>query len=347
MAFDKSKITRASRLSIAMLISFMYVSYVGVSSGVWVMMTCAIVLFDNPTYGGTLTKSHLRFWGTFFSAAISLLFIVAFANNVIFNLIGIVIGIFFAAYLYMDTKQNYIGGLISWTLPIILINNNDIKSAFLRLLNIAIGIAIAWVMLRFFYPEYARDKMLRTTQKTIHELKIMLLPLTDSSLSALQIQQIFLEREPIILADMARFNRWVEESKPETSKSPEYVSAATKAYWHARRLYRLFSVLIYHFDCSHIANNPKLQRYITQSLNQFDEIGNAIEKNMSSFAMPQNLVINTSILQQQELEYDLHHERLSATTIFELIQEEGNHLVADLIIVFQSRKANNYYSITS
>ncbi len=347
MSFDKSKITRASRLSIAMLISFCYVTYVGVSSGVWVIMTCAIVLFDNPTYGGTLTKSHLRFMGTFFAALMSLIFIVGFANNVIINLIGIVVGVFIAAYLYMDSKQNYLGGLISWTMPIILINNNNIKSAFLRLLNISIGIFIAWIMLRFFYPEYARDKMLRTTQKTIRELRIMLATLSDNSLSALQIQQVFLEREPIILAEMARFNRWIEEAKPETAKSPEYVGAATKAYWHARRLYRLFSVLIYHFDCSHIASNPKLQRYINQSLVQFDGITETIEKNMTQFIQPQDLVIHTSILQQQELEYDLHHERLSTTTIFELIQEEGNHMVADLIIVFQSRKANNYYAATS
>jgi uncharacterized membrane protein YccC len=153
-----------------MIISFVYVAYIGMSDGIWVIMTCAIILFDNPTLGGTINKSHLRFWGTFFAAAFSLIFIVGFANNVIINLLGVVIGTFLAAYWYMDTAQGYIGGLISWTLPIILLNNNDIKSAFLRLMNIIIGIIVSYIMLRYFYPEYARDNMLKSMHKTLVEL---------------------------------------------------------------------------------------------------------------------------------------------------------------------------------
>jgi hypothetical protein len=247
----------------------------------------------------------------------------------------------------MDTKQAYVGGLISWTLPIMLLNNNDIKSAFLRLMNIVIGIAIAWAMLRFFYPEYARDKLLHSTKNTLKELQLLLKILCDNKLTALQIQNKFLEQEQLILAEMGRFPRWLEEAKPETKSSPEYITAAAKAYWHVRRLYRLLSVLIYHFDCSDIVKNERLKDKINLSIVQIESIIKTIDHNLHHYYVPHNLIIKNTALEQKKIQQDRQYNQLSIDTILDIIHQESNNMVGDLFIVFQSRKANNYYSATS
>ena len=345
MKFTQSQFTRAARLSVAMIISFVYVAYIGMSDGVWVVMTCAIILFDNPTLGGTINKSHLRFWGTFFAAGFSLIFIIGFANNVIINLCGIVIGTFLAAYWYMDSAQGYIGGLISWTLPIILLNNNDIKSAFLRLMNIIIGIIISYIMLRFFYPEYARDNMLKSIHKTLIELKILLLSISDPQLNSEQIQALYLNHEAKILSEINSFNRWQTEARWETKKAPEYIDAAVLAYLHIRRLYRLLSVVIFYFNCDEIRHDAKIHPQLTQVRQQLEEMIDALEQNQKCYYVPeifnQNNKDTTSELSNHN-EYQ-HYQNLSIQTITDIIQIEIDVIATNLIKLFNSRQTHNYY----
>lgn len=341
--FTPDKLIRAARLSLAMLISFVYTAYIGVSDGIWVMMTCAIVLFDNPTLGGTINKSHLRFWGTFIAAALAMVFIVGFANNVIINLIAIVLGVFLATYWFMDTKQGYAGGLITWTLPIILINNNNIKGAFLRLLNISIGILISYILLRFFYPEYARNKMLISMKNTMIELQTMLKAINDPNLNELQIQSVYLKNEVTILSQINSFMRWQDEAKTETKGHPEYVDSAVKAYLHVRRLYRLLSVIIFHFDCNKIRHNQNIQHKFSIILQQMELIIQALNKNYSTYYMPENLIIPEHYSLTLDKDEYIHHQALSTLTISEIIHEEINGVIGNLVIFFQSRKANNYY----
>ena len=345
MNFTQSQFTRAARLSVAMIISFVYVAYIGMSDGVWVVMTCAIILFDNPTLGGTINKSHLRFWGTFFAAGFSLIFIIGFANNVIINLCGIVIGTFLAAYWYMDSAQGYIGGLISWTLPIILLNNNDIKSAFLRLMNIIIGIIISYIMLRFFYPEYARDNMLKSMQNTLIELKALLSSISDPELNAEQIQNLYLNHESKILTEINRFVRWENEARWETKQAPEYVDVAVLAYLHIRRLYRLLSVVIFHFDCHEIRHNLQIQPRLIQVRQQLEEMISALEQNQKCYYAPEifnqnNKGITSELSSHNEYQ---HYQSLSIQTITDIIQIEIDVITANLIKLFNSRQAHNYY----
>lgn len=343
MNFTQSQFTRAARLSLAMIISFVYVAYIGMSDGIWVVMTCAIILFDNPTLGGTINKSHLRFWGTFFAAGFSLIFIVGFANNVIINLCGIVIGTFLAAYWYMDTAQGYIGGLISWTLPIILLNNNDIKSAFLRLMNIIIGIIISYIMLRFFYPEYARDKLLKSIQNTMIELKVLLLSISDPQLNIEQTQALYLNHEEKILTEINSFNRWQAEARWETKKAPEYVDTAALAYLHIRRLYRLLSVVIFYFNCDEIRCDTTIQPRFTQIKYQLEEIIDALSQNLKRYYLPETFnQKNITSETPNQNEYK-HYQNLSIQTITDIIQIEINVITINLIKLFKSRQTHNYY----
>lgn len=343
MAFTIEKRIRATRLCLAMFISFIYTSYVGVSEGIWVVMTCPIVLFDNATLGGTINKSHLRFWGTFLSAAFGMIFIVGFANNVTINLIAIGVGVFLATYWYMDGKQGYAGGLMTWTLPILLLNHNDLKSAFLRLLNISLGIVISYLLLRFFYPEYARNKMLSSMRNTLSELENLVIAITDEKLNDAEIQAMYLQHETNILTNINGFMRWQNEAVLETKAHPEYVSSGAKAFLHVRRLYRLLSVMVFHFDCSRMRTNQEVMDKFGLIKQQMDLIIIALQNNRHDYYLPEQwLQIEPANLELQDTS-DIHHHALSALSISNIIYEEMRAIMANLVIFFQSRKANNYY----
>ena len=91
---SSEQLTRATRMSLAMLIGFAYVAYSGVSNGFWVYITISLLLFDSSTIGGTMAKGSSRVLGTFIASLYALVFIIGFANNFIINLIAIVVGIF-------------------------------------------------------------------------------------------------------------------------------------------------------------------------------------------------------------------------------------------------------------
>jgi hypothetical protein len=339
--FSNPKLVRATRLSLAMLISFVYTTYVGVSNGIWVMMTCAIVLFDNPTLGGTLNKSHLRFWGTFFSTMFALLFIVVFANNVITNLIAIVIGVFLATYWFMDTQQAYAGGLITWTLPILLINNNNLREAFTRMLNVSLGILISYIMVRFFYPEYARDNLLQSLHKTMSELQTLLHAVVFPGLNNRQIQELYLQHEAPILSEINHFMRWVEEAKVE-SRRHEYVESATAAYLHVRRLYRLVSLIIFHFDCGTIRGDQQIHEKFTLICERIELIISALEQNYHAYYLPEELAVAARHTSSEgNLEY-IHYQAVSLLTITEIVLEELDAIMVKLTVFFQARDAHFY-----
>jgi hypothetical protein len=241
--FSADKIIRATRMSLALLIGFAYVAYSGVSDGFWVYITISLVLFDSATIGGTMAKGSSRTLGTLIASIYALVFIIGFANNFVINIIAIIIGIFLSVYLFMDSKYTY-GGLLTWTLPVLLINNNDIKSSFLRLFNIMIGALIAYIMHRRFYPVKAHNKLLGVIKNTLSEINKLLEILITSARTA-QINAVQVTSSGnTILAEIGKFTKFYEEACLEKFLSIQQLDAAKNAYVYIRHLYRLLNVTL-------------------------------------------------------------------------------------------------------
>lgn len=263
MGFDHQKILRTSRLSIVIIITFLITWYFQVPEGEWALITACIVLFEYTTLGGVLTKSYLRFLATFSSAVYSVLVIYFFDNNVYINMLAAIAGLFFYTYYFMDSKQSYVGILGSVTLTIMLFNYNNIDAAILRPFNIAIGIIIALVVLRFFYPEYARDRFFATHADFIENLITIIQNFLDPEKSLEEIKAEYLIYEDKLIADIARFGRYGEESRIETKATPEFVPQNIAAFSHLKRIYRLLSVLIYHVVTEETRLTPSLQKNLS------------------------------------------------------------------------------------
>lgn len=333
--FTPEKIVRATRLSLAMLISVIYTNYVGISEGIAVTMTCAILLYDNPTVGGTINKSRLRFLGTFIGFAFAMIFIIGFTNNLIINLIGIVLGAFVAAYWFMDNKFSYIGIMICATVPMLLINNGDINGAFLRVLCISLGVIIAYILICFFYPDYARNRILVSIKNTVNELQAILLTIKESN-NYIDIEKIYLLNEANIIKEFAKIVRWHNELIYETKKSPQYSISTFAIYSHLRHIYHLISVMVFHLE-SNTIKDYKTQVLVQNILEQSQMIIELLDKNLSSHHLPKCLIEH-----QKHDDLSCNTNELSIPMIITHINNEMNNIIQELIIIIEIRQHNNY-----
>lgn len=272
-----NQIIRATRICLSMIIGFAYVAYTGVSDGFWVYITISLLMFDSTTIGGTMAKGNSRVIGTFIATVYALVFIIGFANNFIINIIAIVVGIFLSVYFFMDSKYTF-AGLLTWTLPVLLINNNDIKSSFLRLFNIMIGALIAYLMHRLFYPVKAHQKMLLSFQNTLNKINYTINIFISKKIHEPE-QHIELEKiETEILAEIGKFARFLDEARVEKFCSSIQLDAIKTSYSYVRHLYRLLNVIFRGYKDSEFAyENIDMEEYrnINLKINQIIETMNS------------------------------------------------------------------------
>lgn len=100
-----------------------------------------------------------------------------------------------------------------------LINYNNLDVVVLRPFNIIIGLIIALSLMRYFYPQYARDLVIKTQADMLLQLINILNDFLNKSQSVQTIKDNFLVHENKFLADLTNFNRFNEEARFETRKA--------------------------------------------------------------------------------------------------------------------------------
>lgn len=255
MTFDREKIIRSGRLSISLLITFFITWYFEIPEGMWALITCCFVVFEFTTWGGVSTKSWMRFIATFFSAVYSILVIYFFGNNAVINLIALIVGVFIYGYLFLDKKEVYVSVLGCVTLTLTLINYNHIDAGLLRPFNIALGILISLLTFKFFYPAYAREKIMVLQWDYMGHLRQIMEDFLDSQISLEALKERYLSHENDLLKSIATFARLIEEAKMEMKEDSLFIQTNVLAFEHCRRIYRLMSVLVYHLLTKSIREN--------------------------------------------------------------------------------------------
>lgn len=342
LKLDKQKIIRATRLSLAMLISFVYVKFTDVMQGIWVPMTCAIVLFDNNTVGGTMIKSYYRMLGTFLAMLFSLGIIIGFANNDIANLLGIACSVFLAAYYFMDTEKNYVGGLIAWTTPILLINDNNFHAVFVRPLNIVIGVIISYILLRLFYPQYAKNLVLVELNKMLDMTRKMLDGFIDANITTEELELIHHMQEAELLRNMTKIQRLLAEAKMETKECQNYVVTCQLLFTHLRRLRRFVAVIIYSYNNQEDRMSGKIQQNLYLAINVIKDLQRGLELNLHEYTKlePSPIELITQNVSLDEIN-TIH--ALSIIELINMILQELKMLQPELSNTFEIRKQYALY----
>ena len=314
MGLDRQKIIRTLRLSLTCIFLFLMTWYYQVPESAWSLITIFFVMYEYDTVGGVFTKSVLRFTGTTLSAVYGVIIVYFCANNPLINIIALVPGLFFYAYFFMGGDKTYIGTIGAVTLTIVLLNYNDIDSAIVRVFNIIIGIAASMLMMRFFYPKYARNSILETQSNLIFQLSVMLEDYLDPSKSLTTIKTEYLDYEHKTLEIFASFHRIIIEAKMETKKASFFIPHAMAAMQQIRLLFRLFSVFIYYLSTDDIRADPSVRDDLRELLTHVQAIQRKLlrlpdELNVS-VSTPVNLkkeeiIIDTQNMQNKQLTEDI------------------------------------------
>jgi hypothetical protein len=337
MELTNEKVIRAIRVALAILISYLYTAYVGVSDPMWVFMSAAMVLFDTDTVGGSLSKGKARLYGTFLAASFSLIFIFGFNNNFLLNVVGLTLGVFLAVYWFLGTKNEPVGGLICWTLPVLLFNSSDLRSAFLRTFNIGVGIMIALLLLKFFYPTYAKNKILEPLYKTLKDLESFMIAMTNLGMSNQEINKMYLQHESQIAGNTSKYMKLLGEIRIEYPKFPEYPDTIATTYLHMQRIFRLMNIMVFHLDPKS-NQQPEYLDLINANIAKIEIALLAIQTNQSSYYIPEEW---QSIPAIPDTVYNVR-KNLSELEVNLIIQDELTFIAANLKKIFELRKHKHW-----
>lgn len=252
---DLQKIIRTFRLSFTCLGLFFITWYYQVPESAWCLITIWVVMFDYSTVGGVFTKALLRFTGTLSSAIYGLVIVYVFGNNPIIDMIALVPGLFIYAYFFMGGDKTYIATIGAVTMTLVLLNYNDVDVAIFRVFNITIGIIASILMIRFFYPQYARDKIMLMQWDFMDHFAGLLERYLEPSKSLAVIKDEFLVYEQAMLEGFITFNRLLDEAKIETRKTPLYITHNKAALFHIRHIFRLLSVFVFYISTEDMRSN--------------------------------------------------------------------------------------------
>lgn len=286
MGIDKQILLRTSRLSLTCILLFLVSWYFEVPQYSWGLITIIVVMFDNTTLGGVISKSKLRLWGTSLSALYGLVIIYTCDNNALVNILAFIPGIFVYSYFFMAGDKVYIGIIGAVTLTIVLFNYNDIDIAILRVFNIILGIIASLLMMRFFYPQYAQDKMLETYLEMMKQLSLLLNHYLDKTQTLALLKQNYLDYEHRMIALIQLTNRYAQEAAVENPKMPQFIQYQAEVTHHIRHLFRLCSVLVYHLTTESVRSNPSIREKIMELLALFTDIQCMLESERVDHQQP-------------------------------------------------------------
>lgn len=340
MGLDQQKIIRTLRLSLTCLFIFMITWYYQVPESAWALITIWFVMFEYTTVGGVFTKSFFRFSGTCLSAIYGMVIVYFCANNPLINMMALIPGLFVYAYFFMGGEKTYIGTIGAVTLTIVLLNYNDIDLAILRVFNIILGILGSMFMIRFFYPQYARDKIIEAQSIFLDHLASLLEDYLNPSKSLATIQDDYANHEHDMLEIIVSFNRLLSEAKMETKKIPLFVNHATTATWHLRHLFRLFNVFICYLSTNDIRSDLEIRHSLSQLLSTLrtmqlrlgytkqdaePRISRSFEIGTNNANVPNKNLIETILINMQKEAELLHDEIKKMLLIYE--KKGGYHIV--------------------
>lgn len=268
MGLDRVKIIRTLRLALTCIFVFILTWYYEVPESAWALVTIWFVMYEYTTVGGVLTKSFLRFAGTAASAVYGVIIVYAGGNNPLINMIALIPGLFVYAYYFMSGDKTYIGTIGAVTLTIVLLNYNNIDTAILRVFNVLIGILGSMFMIRFFYPQYARNLIPEMQARWVEQLSGLLRDFLEPSKTLEQLKIDSLEYEHFILTTSPTYERYVNEAKMETQNAPYFIPHAVEALKQFKLLGRLVSIFISRLSTEEMRTHPWVRAELNKCLKE-------------------------------------------------------------------------------
>lgn len=256
MNLEHTKVIRTLRLSLTCIFLFLITWYFQVPESGWALVTIWFVMYEYNTVGGVLAKSILRLTGTSLSAIYGLIVIYYCGNNPIINMLALIPGLFIYSYFFMGGTKTYIGTIGAVTLTIVLLNYNDVDAAIIRVFDVFLGILASMFMIRFFYPQYAKDQIVEIQVKQLEQLLQHINNYLDLTIPFEQVKTQCVEQELQLISSLSDYSRLLNEARIETKNNPGFVPGATKIMNQLRGLCRLLEIFVVYLSTDELRTDP-------------------------------------------------------------------------------------------
>ncbi len=167
---ESANLLRIFRVLLTVYIMYLLTWYYEVPQRIWCLISIWLVMLDYHTVGGVLKKGLYRLMGTFISGIYGVLIIMISHNNVILKMLAMFPLIYWYAKHYIDTNRSYIFSIGAVTLTIVLLNDNNLSVAILRIFNIILANIASIIMIIVFFPKYASDELDHQSSKLTQSL---------------------------------------------------------------------------------------------------------------------------------------------------------------------------------
>lgn len=269
LTLDKNRVIRALRLILALAAGIVTGHLIKIPMSGWITVTTTVILFDQDTIGGAISRSKLRFVATLFGSLIALACILFFRNNWLIIWSVLSISCFVYAYIFMGSKKSYIGVLGIATMAIIIFSSNgtSLQHAMDRIMDIVIGISFALLSMLLFFPQYAIRKSHQLIFSALGDITNLIKNIQNQD-NIEQVRQHILKIETKFLNDVTNFNKTIDEAKHELAgkKNPQLIENYSKCVLQIRRLYRLIIVIFYYELENDNLNDPQLNQILFKIL---------------------------------------------------------------------------------
>lgn len=272
MEMNRIKMIRTWRLALTCIFLFLFSWYYEIPESSWSLVTIWFVMYEYTTVGGVLNKSMLRFSGTMLSAFYGITIIYFCANNPVINIAALIAGLFCYTYWFMGNEKTYTGTIGAVTLTIVLLNYNDINVAILRVFNVMLGIITSVLMIRFFYPQYARNLLIETQVIWFNQLRDLIHDYLDQSTEHLTVKNKSRELEHTFLTNLTSYNRLISEAKMETQSTPFFITNSIAIKEQFQLLFRLISILIVLSSHDETRIHPYMVEQLMNLLNRINQL---------------------------------------------------------------------------
>ncbi len=338
MGIDKGKIIRTWRLALTCVFLFLISWYYQIPESSWSLVTIWFVMYEYTTVGGVLNKSKLRFVGTVFSAVYGIIIIYFGGNDPLINIFALIVGLFFYTYWFMGNDKTYTGTIGAVTLTIVLLNYNEVDVAILRVFNVILGILASVFMIRFFYPQYARNLLIETQVIWFNQLADLIKNYLDLSEEHLTLKTKSTELEHTLLANVATYNRLVGEAKMETKNAPFFIANSIAIKEQFQLLFRLFSMFLTLLSTDEIRIHPWVIEQVLSILRRIQSLkfqliclDEPLTPNLSSPEKPEEqeeqLVVEIALANKESIE-NLFQE---INAILNILEKE----IAQSILIYE------------
>lgn len=301
MGLDRHKSIRTLRIALTCIFLFLLTWYFQVPESAWSLITIFFVMYEYTTIGGVYSKSMLRFSGTILSAIYGMIVVYFCANTPIINMIAFIPGLFVYAYFFMSGNKTYVGVIGGVTLTIVLLNYNDLDIAILRVFNIILGILASVFMIRFFYPQFARDQIIHALWDFLDQFAQALEDYLNASMPLQQMKENYLGYEHTMIEGFASFTRLANEAKIETKNTPCFIMHNLSALTHVRHIFRLLNVFILYLSTEEIRANSHLRGKLSQVLIDLRTLQQELNSDSPPFSLP---VLNIKGIKSKRINKD-------------------------------------------